>query len=1040
MPLYLHSSNRTENLAEHLTAVIQSQPLGVFDKEIFLVQSMGMERWLSLTLANNFGVWGNAEFLFPNRFFNNIASAIDSHLQPEAFDREAMVWRFESALHDIDGPEFEPLRTYISGPQEHTKRLQLARKLAQVFDQYQILRPALFDAGLDSDWQQSLWLKVIEQIPKEQRLHRGELWQELIKKLNKAPVGSLSILPRRVHIFGINSLPPLSLEVLKALSKHLDVNLYLLQPCKEYWGDAPTKAQAQRDLFSAPDMEQYHPLLIRCAQQPKELHKLLTEQSPEEANFTSYTHPDGSTALQQLQNDLLAGNEKAPITPKEGDASIVLHSCHSAIRELEVLKDYLLRCFDEDSHLELRDIVVMAPNIGDYEAYIHSVFQGSEIHYTIGDRSLRNQHELLEIFIQFIRLTKGRLEWTSVLDLLEHPVIAQNINLSNNNIDWIRQWIEQSHIRWAESAQHKAELGLPSLDLNTWDTGLQAMMQGYAMQDQALDIEGSLANPLGQLDYFMRQIIFTYRAAFKKHYTLAEWHQLLVKVAELLFEKCDSQQQAPLNRLLSELPDLPSQRQYDVDVILDWLENAVSESKSNTGFLAGKLTFCSMLPMRAIPFKKICLLGMNMGAFPRADRSPSFDLLAAKGAFEPGDRSVRTDDRAQFLETLLSARESLYLSYVGRSIKSNEELPPSVLISELQEVVDIKALKHPLHAFSSRYFVPQEEDGNNSHLIFSYANDAAQTASLLEQEKPTVTSWWQEPIASPENKLIEVHDLLEFIKDPQSFFFKRVLNISLESSSDKPVLTEPFKFSPLDTHQINAQLASRIIAGEVPEEVKANVLSSGQYLSAAMGELTFDEQIGQINSYCEAIANLNYGGALQPNREINEQVGEYTLHGNISQHYPNFILRSRPADLKPKDHLQAWLIAVLAQRPVYLVGLDAKPLAYTPPNDEERPLLLTQIVDLYVAGQMAPSKLWLEAAWAYTKEKDEDKKLSKAITSLNYKVLGVGDKAPPVKPYNQLINQSLKAIDILDNEFINICETLVADCIERQVELQEAVQ
>ena len=1035
MPLYLHSSNRTENLAQHLMAVIQQEQLSAFEKEVFLVQSMGMERWLALTLANQFGVWGNAEYLFPNRFFHNIASLIDSKLQPEAFEREAMVWRFEAALHDIEGDEFEALRAYISGPQEHTKRLQLARKLAQVFDQYQILRPQLLDSGLDQDWQHSLWQKVLAGIPEGQRLHRGELWQKLIKKLAKPQPE----LPKRVHIFGINSLPPLSLEVLKALSKHIQVHLYLLQPCQEYWGDAPTKAQAQQDLFAAPEMDQFHSLIIRCAQQPKELHKLLTEQSPEEANFTSYAHSDKTerTALEALQDDLLAGKETAVIEPAKNDTSIVVNSCHSRIRELEVLKDYLLNSFNSDeSNLELRDIIVMAPNIADYEPFIHAVFQGSPLNYTIGDRSLRNQHELLEVFIQVIRLLKGRLEWTSVLDILEHEVVAQNLSLNPNDLDLLRHWIKQAHIRWAENDQHKAELGLPEIDLNTWSAGLNAMMQGYAMQDQAMDIEGSQAIPLGQLDYFMHQVVFATRATFKRCFSLTDWHGLLDKLAKQLFEQCDAQQLAPLNRVLAQLLELPSERQYGLDVVLDWLENAVSETKSNSGFLAGKLTFCSMLPMRAIPFKKICLLGLNIGEFPRADRSPSFDLLAAKDAFQPGDRSVRTDDRAQFLEILLSARESLYLSYIGRSIKSNEALPPSVLVSELQEVVNVAAIEHPLQAFSSQYFAESQAE----QALFTYSEQAAHTANLLNQEKPASSPWWQQPIAPQDNKQIDVYDLLAFVKDPQNYFFQRVLNLRLEEAEAKPVLTEPFQLAGLDSYDINDELAKGLMSGEEPGALKDRILSSGQYLSAAIGEIAYDEQAAEISYFTEALANLPYGGSLLPNREINQQVGEYTLVGSIPHHYPSFILRQRPSSLKPKDYLQAWLIALLTQRPVYLVGLYAKPVVYTPPEEQERLTLLQQVVSLFIEGQMAPSKLWLDAAWDYALEEDEDKKLAAAIKTLNHKVLGEGERAYTPKPYNQLINANLKAEDILDDDFESICDTIIADCISRQTELSEATQ
>ncbi|MDD1640318.1 MAG: exodeoxyribonuclease V subunit gamma, partial [Methylococcaceae bacterium] len=219
----LHSSNKTENLVAHLTAVIENAPLASpFEKEIFLIQSQGMERWLSQQLASHFKVWGNYQFLFPDKFFSSLAQKIDSSLNDATFDRNLMLWRIETLLRRLDSNDFLPLKQYLSGENSSLKRYQLARQLAQIFDQYQIMRPDMLTAWQKGDmlyhtatetWQKALWLQITAQTGNK---HRGSLWLDVIAKFNTAKEGTFSqYLPERISVFGINTMPPLFLSYLE---------------------------------------------------------------------------------------------------------------------------------------------------------------------------------------------------------------------------------------------------------------------------------------------------------------------------------------------------------------------------------------------------------------------------------------------------------------------------------------------------------------------------------------------------------------------------------------------------------------------------------------------------------------------------------------------------------------------------------------------------------------------------------------------------------------------------------------------------------
>ena len=140
----LHSSNKTENLVEHLTSVIKNMPLcSPFAKEVFLIQSQGMERWLSQQLAGQLKVWANYEFLFPGKFFSSLAQRVDSRLNDAAFERNLMLWRIEALLRQLDSAEFLPIKHYLATDNQDLKRYQLAKQLAQIFDQYQMMRPGM---------------------------------------------------------------------------------------------------------------------------------------------------------------------------------------------------------------------------------------------------------------------------------------------------------------------------------------------------------------------------------------------------------------------------------------------------------------------------------------------------------------------------------------------------------------------------------------------------------------------------------------------------------------------------------------------------------------------------------------------------------------------------------------------------------------------------------------------------------------------------------------------------------------------------------
>jgi exodeoxyribonuclease V gamma subunit len=978
----LHSSNKTENLVAHLVSVITNAPLETpFAKEVFLVQSQGMERWLSQQLAGHFHVWANYQFLFPGKFFSFIAQRLDSQVNDAAFDRGLMLWRLEALLRKLEHVDCLPLKQYLSGTKPALKRYQLAQQLAQIFDQYQIMRPDLLAAwqndhllyNIDVErWQKALWRQLTTQIGRQ---HRGALWLDVIAGLNNAAEGALSKqLPERISVFGVNTMPPLFLHYLQGLAKHCQVHLYLLNPAQTFWADLASKRQPPTDEVSTG-----HPLLASLGQQGREFQDMLLERTQFDFEPESFAQIENPNNLQQLQNDILNNAVSGQVLEKDG--SISLHACHSRKREVEVLRNQLLHALENDASLELRDIAVMAPDIQLYEPFISAVF--SDIQHAIADRSLRLDNRALDTFIRFLELSQGRLGWQGVLDILERVEIYSNFGLSETDLDLIRHWVQDTNVRWGQSGHHKLELGLPELNGHTWQAALDRMLMGYAVghEDEFIDdvlpykhIEGSSADALGGLHDFL-QLLFQAKAELKQPKSLKSWGlQLYYYAVQLLGEvdlKAGLMERQQLNELLLELSTNLADVHGDpveLQVIVSWLEGMVAERKSANGFLRGQLTFCSMLPMRSIPFKIIALMGINEGEFPKVERKPTFDLISQH--FRKGDRSRRADDRYQFLEILLSAREQLTITYIGQSQANNEHIPPSVVVTELLDVLrDYYRLsglitRHPLQPFSKRYF-----DGLTE--LFSFSEADCDTAKALSAPKPESALWWQGTINAETEEAVELADLLRFFQHPQRYFLRQQLHLRYTGINAEAEEREPFAISKLDTYTIHQEWIRQLLIG-TPASLK-KLQAQGLWLPGAAGDVEFELHQQAMDEFVERIRSTDIGTPLD-DLAVDLKIGEYRLLGKLGNRYQNGSLFYRYADLKGKDFILAWLHHLIINRiqdqGTYLLSAD-EDLLFLP--DLCHPDYLPQFMAIYKLGQQQPDAFFVEASLAYVRQAEKQR-------------------------------------------------------------------
>ncbi len=989
--LTLHTSNRLENLAADLAQILAQPLTSPLAPELVVVQSNGMRRWLSQQIAQRHGICYNIEFPFPERFFRDrFQAAFSETSSSDSFARGPMVWRIMKLLPQfVARPAFAPIARYLQREQPELRRYELARNIAHVFDRYTIFRPRLildWENGAGAGWQEILWREVQQAAP---GIHRAALGSKLVEALAAgAPV------PERVCVFGISMLPPFYLSLLEQIATRCPVHLFVMEPTPKWWGDLRTrreKARARQPELSLEEQEPENPLLAENGKQGRDFLLALVDLNPQ-SEHERFDSPPADTILHGIQRDIF---EQVPGSPETrgDDGSLQIHSCHSVVRELEVLHDQLLALFERDPSLTPRDIVVMAPDISVYAPFVDAIFGLPEnpahfIPYTIADRSPRSRSGVIDTFLRMLELLPGRFGASEVFAILESAEVRRRFDIPD--VPTLRRWCDRCGICWGIDAEHRERLGLPGFAENSWRQGLDRMLLGCAMQtaSQKLfagilpfdEIEGSDAQLLGNLVEFVERL-FARARDFALPRSLVDWQRDLTSALDDFFSDDDA---APreLNQLRAALAELgqisalsENSDPVSLSVVLLELEHLLDEAGIGAGFLSGGMTFCALKPMRSIPFKIVCLLGLNDTAYPRRERRLEFDLIA----YEPkrGDRHVREDDRALFLEALLSAREVFYLSYLGQSLRDNSELPPSVLVSELLDCVSRRfglaapdfVIKHSLQAFSPGNF------GRDDPRQFSYSVDNSVAGRTAQNQRRDPECFIDQPLVEPgaEWREVELSRLIDFFAHPARFFVENRLGIELPREREERQDREPFALNSLESYKIEQRLMNDALDGIDPRQALSAVRASGVLPPAETGALIFDDLCQSAQTFAAQI-RPHVQAEKQLPLAVREQIGEFVLHGRLDQIRGDTLVRYRLAKLKAKDLLRIWIEHLARNisggKESLLFGREEQ-RRFGPVEDASE--ILEDLLELYWRGLTEPLRFFPRSSWEYARKLAEGK-------------------------------------------------------------------
>ncbi len=974
--LHLYQSNRLEFLAETAVALMQtSPPQSPFAPEEIIVQSQGMRRYLNHYLAERSGIAANLSFSLPAALSWQLTRRFlpDSpRLNP--FAPEVLRWRLLPLLN----PESEHAATLPPVLQGYlnsspTAPYHLAGRLADIFDQYLVYRPQWLDQwengrlnrlGDDEAWQAELWRILAAQNP---TAHRAAQHRRLLAAIRPGQ------LPQRYLVFGISSLAPVYLELLETLAEHTEVHLFAVNPSQQYWGDLPSPKRLATQEQPAAE-EAGHPLLASLGKQGRDFFDRLAADSRPVAQIDLFpAPPPHPSLLQRLQTDiqLLRLPENEHSEPSQADGSITIQAAHSPLRELQILKDHLLRQLAAHPDLQPHHIAVLTPAIENYLPFIPAVFgeaaPGSRsLPYNIADIRLSRSQPLMLLAEQLIDLMQSRFETERLLPLLDHESVRRQWQLSPADADFLRRSTAELNIRWGADAQMRAQYG-GSGQAFTWRQGEERSVLGWLLPDERSELwqgvrpwPADFAYQAAQAAWFV--LLGKLRAHHRLWQSPADTEGWINRFRSLLDDTaCESPaeaDQAARQQILQSLADWQAEAalagyraELSPDTACEHLRRFLGQS-SEAGFLRGGITFCSMVPMRSLPFDTLCLLGLNDGQFPRQTKAPAFDLIASHP--QPGDRSRRDDDRYLFLESLLSARRELYLSYIGRDYHKDEAQAPSPLLSELidtlarmtgQSSADFAAehiCQHPLQAFSARYF---------SGSLNSTRQDYAQALNQPPAEPAPFLG--STPPAAELPAPIPLGNFLSFWRNPVRHWLRHALQWQRPYAESPADSAEPYAIAnpeAVKQHYLDARRHHQDFAHTEALISAENLLPAGL--------------LGQLLQAPEQTAAKQLDSALLASPRLPDLPFRFThgttqLTGSLSHLHQHGQILYRAKTLNAPDTIELWLqhliyCAIVPQAQATHLLLPGSPQTLPPLPPEEAADLLGRWLDAYLLGQQQP--------------------------------------------------------------------------------------
>ena len=1026
MTIHVHIAERTDALADGLAELMATPLADPFAREAVVVPARGVERWLTQRLSHRLGVGARAgdgvcagvDFVTPS----SLVAMLLAKEADDPWDPERLAWPVLEVIDSVMGqPGFADLTTHLGGGQadddRSARRYAVARRLAGLFSSYATQRPTLItdwredrdtdglggDLDTDLQWQAELWRRLVARMdtPPPDVRHADTL--------ERLRHGGVDLdLPPRLSLFGHTRLAETEVSLLRALGELRDVHLWLPQASPVLWTAlAPTAHEGP--VARAHDRSAAvvgHPLLSSLGRDSRELRRLLGVVPSDEVGM-ALSQTD--TLLGWLQADLRANAapDRATTQTRTGrDASVQIHACHGSARQVDVLREVLVGLLQDDPTLEPRDILVMCPDIEAYAPLISAGFGLADIagdaghpahrlRVRLADRALGATNPLLAVAAQLVELVRGRLSATQVLDLAGSAPVRARFGFGDDELARIALWVGEAGIRWGYDAVDRAFFGLGDVGSNTWSAGVRRVLLGAAMSGLghrhvagALPVDDVSDGDLETAGRFAEFVdrLHTFLAAAESARTVVDWtkalgtgvHQLTATALEDVWQVAQFDRE--LARIAAGATDQDTLlRQSDVRALL---QQRLRGRPTRSNFRTGTLTVCTMVPMRSVPHRVVCLIGLDDGVFPRTSSVDGDDVLARTP--RTGERDARSEDRQLLLDAIAATTETLVITYTGRGEHNGAERPPAVPLGELLDALDRTAAapvrehvltQHPLQPFDEANLVPGLLRGAEP---FTFDRSALAGARAARGERTIVRELV--PIAlppiDPPTTDVALADLQDFFRHPVQGFLRRRLGITRPYDADEVKDAIPINLDALEQWAIGDHLASAVLGGADANAVGEALRLSGQLPPGAIGRGVLDAIITKVRPLVMSALSLQTGPVRTLDVDID--LGDRRVTGTVGDVFGNNLVAVSFSNLGAKQRLAAWLnaLALAAGQPdenwtAHTIGkhrTGGQVAMIGPLTQHDARAWLRDLVAIYEAGLREPLPLPVKTSLAWAEE------------------------------------------------------------------------
>ncbi|MBP7056580.1 MAG: exodeoxyribonuclease V subunit gamma [Candidatus Omnitrophica bacterium] len=917
MSIRLYYSHRTEDLAEKLADNIRSEHKGQdpFLRSTVIIPNKNIEAWLKMGIARRNTISGHADFPFLEKGLWGVLAGLDpAEDKPELLNEDIAQMLVLGEILGIGekDKELEPLRHYLYRASKerpidyYRKAWQLSDKLARCFREYEYNRQKLIDAWLAGKYyyhdpsrnlksmercQRDLYMRIFSAggaceafgISKGRTYLTLPQYERRIFHGGRKITGKTDLVRLPIHIFGLSQISEFHTRLLFEIGRHLDVRLYQINVCSEFWEDVTTPQEdVYRKFKNIPVKEDVAGEYIEPGIRENRLLKLwgkpgrenvkllsdLEEACSGKVEFDSdWVLPakrglsEKATVLSGVQDHILQRTDRPARLVQ--DTSIQIFGAPGIYREAEAVYNSIIDNMRKNPGLLLTDIAILVSSMEDYAPVVKSVFsrQGQSVPFNMSDISAPEESIYAQAILSLLDLVESSFSRRKVFSLFLNDCFLAAMRISREDaLIWLK-WADRLNIFHSFDLEDKKRHSVTDNRSYTWSQGLIRLRLGRIMDtDPANGLAGSReykgmvpfsdidsANPVLVGDFSIAVETLCHRLAGLAGMEMSckEWALSLRSLIDQFLaipygRNAEEKIRDSMRYALEALEELDlytakaGKKGVGFGFVLEYIKSSLSKIGASRGrYLSGGVTISSLLPMRPIPFKIVYVMGLGEGYFPGAPDRSTLDLRHYKRRI--GDVSIDEANRYLFLETLMSVREKLYLTYVSRDTQRDEALYPCSVVNELRGYLDdhilntsFKTLKDnfagwsddiPLKGSSPGYLLGHKDIPLWSDILANYSvpDRLACISELSREDRSLVNSAVSKEAESKKRDIVKwdnylskklpgqraiaggqvtvrIKDLADFLVDPAEASLKRHLGIYEREEEDLlSVEDEPFR-------------------------------------------------------------------------------------------------------------------------------------------------------------------------------------------------------------------------------------------------------